>query len=59
MAPFKEERGLGYSKLILRLALKDWVQVLTLSKIWLTILSFQNDCIFGAEISEIEIKMRK
>lgn len=58
MAAFKEEWGLGQSKPILRLAL-DWEQVLTLSKIWLTILPFQNDGIFGTEISEIEINKKE
>lgn len=43
-----------------RLASQGWVEVLTLSKTWLTtVLSFLKDCMFGTAISKTEINKQK
>lgn len=51
----KEDGGRGQNKPVLQTSLQGWVQVLTLSKIWLTaMLSLKNYCISVTEISKIE-----
>ena len=57
--PSRRNRGWDRASRFSRLALEVWVQVLTLTKIWSTVLSFQNGCIFGTEMSEVEINKKR
>lgn len=59
MVAFKEEWGLGQSKPILQTSSKGLGAGFNFEQDMADYFIFPNDCIFGTEISEIEIEINK